>query len=134
MTEREDDYDDEPDYDPSDGPLPNRARHTDPQTSHDAAASFTNQELTELDNRIVTRLAACGWRGATSWELTEMLGIPRVTVSPRLRPLTRMGRVMPTWMRRMAPTGRNGIVWMVTRGKPIDGITPGGRLKRKRKE
>lgn len=83
------------------------ARATDPETSHAAAASV---EPTELELLV---LAALGVRprGCTSSELSDFLGIERVSVSPRLAPLARKGLIEASGERRRGPSGRSQIVW-----------------------
>jgi hypothetical protein len=86
------------------------ARNTDPLTSHAAAASLVD-ELPALEARVLQQLRWCGERGATSAELAELLDLPLVTVSPRLRPLADKGRIVATDERRRGESGRARIVW-----------------------
>jgi uncharacterized membrane protein len=51
-------------------------------------------------------------RGGTTEEIAEALSLPRVTVSPRLKPLERKGLVQATEQRRPGQSGRAQIVWL----------------------
>lgn len=67
------------------------ARNTDPQTSHDAAASVNTTRL----EAIVLEAYRASPRGLTQDELADKLpNIPLNTLSPRLAPLIRKG-----WLR-----------------------------------
>jgi len=80
---------------------PARARRSDPDTSHEAAARV------HVGNLEAIVLAELRNGSATSAELAERTGIDRVAVSPRLRPLARKGLIQETALR------RNGsIVWV----------------------
>jgi len=81
------------------------ARHTDPDTSHEAAASI---ETTDLKNLVVGYLIASG--PSSSEQISLGLGLARVTISPRLRPLCNEGRVREAGYA-IASTGRRVIVW-----------------------
>lgn len=89
-----------------------RARSSDPGTSH-AAARGVADSLPRLQQLVLDALKRCGKRGATSYELADMLRIDRVTISPRLKPLAEAGYVIASTERRLGPTGRPGIVWKV---------------------
>lgn len=71
-----------------DAPLRPLARRTDPATSHAAAAKL---DVAGVVERIADSLRDDG--PATSRELAERLRIDLVTISPRLRPMTRAGMV-----------------------------------------
>ena len=88
---------------------PARARREDPATAHAAAASIT-PFLGPLRVALVSAIWTLG--GATSEEITEATGIQRVSVSPQLRPLQRMGVIRENGTRK-GRNGRDSIVWVV---------------------
>lgn len=65
-----------------------RARTSDPETSRDAAGRVDGQRLAML---VLYSLRLDG--PATSHQLAERLNLDLVTVSPRLAPLERAGKV-----------------------------------------
>ena len=81
------------------------ARRTDPATSHSAAAGADTERLKVA---ILDALEAEP-AGLTTLELEERLGIQRVSISPRMRPLQRAGRIQEAGTR--ACNGRRSIVW-----------------------
>lgn len=88
------------------------ARSTDPSTSH-AAADWV--DATGIAGKVLEVLVACGYHGATSEELADRLGMPRVTVSPRLKPLCDRGLACDSLQRRDGRSGHESIVWVATR-------------------
>lgn len=86
------------------------ARTTDPATSHYAAETL---DVRPIDRMILAALHLRGDDGATSSELADLTGLDRVTVSPRLRPLTRLGKILDTGQTRRYRTQKPGIVWRV---------------------
>jgi predicted esterase YcpF (UPF0227 family) len=80
------------------------ARRTDPETSHIEVRRIANSDV---DARILAYLSGTGI-GGTSLEISEATGITRVSVSPRLKPLELMGKVIRTTEKRSG-----GIVWKV---------------------
>ena len=81
---------------------PALARSTDPETSHDAAASIDANRL-EL---IVLEEFKGAKKGLTAEELSKRLpGLPLNTITPRIAPLVRKGYLIPTG-RRKASSGR----------------------------
>ena len=66
---------------------PPRARHTDPATSHEAAAHANFQKH---DDAILACLRNGPPGGLTSYEIADLTGISLVCVSPRMRPLCRV--------------------------------------------
>lgn len=92
------------------GPLFARARRTDPETSHAAAASLTPKRLGEVDRSILEALRASK-DGLTTLEMVDVLKIERVSVSPRMAVLARQRMVRDSGRRRAGATGRAGIVW-----------------------
>lgn len=91
-----------------DMPLRALARGSDPQTSHDAAALV---DVTDLEGRVLDWLGRAGDFGGTSEEIANGLGVPRVSISPRLRPLLNKGRVLDSGLRRLSTSRRACIVW-----------------------
>jgi len=85
------------------------ARSTDPETSHESAMAI-RRALPMIEKRILFALEGTYGTGLTTFEITEITGIPRVTVSPRLRPMSRKGVVYETTERR-EHNGRMSIVW-----------------------
>lgn len=83
-------------------------RNTDPDTAVAAAESI---DCTYLENVVHACLVKRGALGGTTEELAVELKLPRVTVSPRMAPLKRKGRVRETPMRRKGSSGRTQIVW-----------------------
>ena len=80
------------------------ARHTDPGTSHDAAARMAYGVAT-LETMVVQCLRAAP-SGLTTDEIATHTGVRLVSVSPRMKPLELRGLVVRTAERR---DGR--IVW-----------------------
>jgi len=87
-----------------------RARKTDPETSHEAAASV---KVPPLERKILSAITALG--DATSLEVSDYLGIPRVTISPRFKPMGRKGLIRRTGETRFSDTGRRSEVWEASR-------------------
>lgn len=85
---------------------PGAARHDDPETSHDAAHSVN---ATALEKECWEALVKFG--DLTTEEIALRLGRPLQTVTPRLVPLERKGRVARTPLRRPGVSGRGRIVW-----------------------
>lgn len=84
-------------------------RTTDPETSHAAAASL---HLPAIEQAIVKCIEEQG--PSTTHEITNATGIPLVTISPRLRPLTRKGLTQDSGVRRAGESKRVSIVWELT--------------------
>lgn len=84
------------------------ARFNDPQTSTDAAHGIS---VAQAEMAVLEHLLKRPVRGATSDEMSDSTGIPRVTVSPRFRPLERKGLVIDSGERRRGKSGRTSIVW-----------------------
>ena len=93
-------------------PLFNRAlaRTTDPGTSHAAAASVN---VSEMESVVLDAIRALG--DATSWEVSRHVGIERVTVSPRFKPLEVKGLIRRTGKTRPGESGRQSQVWECVR-------------------
>lgn len=97
--------------DDDDGPLFAWARESDPQTAHDAAASLSSEVLAGL-RRFVCEALAEHPEGLTSTEIADMRGLPRDSISPRMKELKERRRVIDSGETRV-PAGkmRKAIVW-----------------------
>jgi predicted ArsR family transcriptional regulator len=84
-------------------------RCTDPCTSIEAAVSLN---VPHLEAVIFSWLSKRAGSGGTSEEIAEALQLPRVTVSPRMKPLERKGLVQASEQRRYGQSGRAQIVWL----------------------
>jgi hypothetical protein len=84
------------------------ARHSDPSTSH-LAAALVNVE--DRERVILDALREVGSRGATCNELGAILQLPRDSVSPRMRPMVKKNWVKDSGMRRLTSANREAIVW-----------------------
>ena len=89
------------------------ARHTDPQTSHDAAA-----DVLPVSGRH-RNLALAALReapfGLTDFELAKVTGVQQTSIGVRRKELVRAGLVEATAMRRESPSGSAAIVWRAVR-------------------
>lgn len=98
---------------PYDGGLRNAvARHSDPETSQDAARSVEGSEATRMEAKVVATLQQT-YSGMTTHEIAQYTGLSLVSVSPRIRPLCRKGLIEDSGERRMGASGRTSIVWRV---------------------
>lgn len=91
------------------------ARDTDPGTSHAAATAI---DADGIAGKVLEALVSSGPRGATSEEIADRLGMPRVTVSPRLKPLCDRGLACDSGQRRDGRSGHSSIVWLAARFAP----------------
>lgn len=82
------------------------ARHGDPETAHAAARGARGSAIAEM---VASHLREAGPR--TTEEIAAEIGLSLVTVSPRLAPLARAGRVRDSGSRRRNASGRLAIVW-----------------------
>lgn len=84
---------------------PATARRSDPETSHDAAASV---DATELEDEVLCDLRRHG--PATTVELAARMRRELVTISPRMKPLELKGLV---WRdgKKPNPSGRSAVLW-----------------------
>lgn len=71
---------------------PARARRTDPDTSHQAAASV---DVTHREQQVLDALAAHPG-GLTTKEMADVTGVDRLSLSPRMKPLELKGLVIRT--------------------------------------
>ena len=90
------------------------ARRNDPDTAHAAARSLSSETLARLQ-RLVCDTLAVHPEGLTTTEIAQLGGLPRDSISPRMKPLTEGGLVADSGERR-APAGktRRQIVWTLT--------------------
>lgn len=95
-----------------------RARHTDPETSHEAAAAAAHSQPTRT-KLVLDFLQRIYPAGATTRELEVHLDIPRTTVSPAPSQLEKAGKVVRTDEKRASFGARPGIVW---KWKPDDPV------------
>ena len=89
------------------------ARRTDPQTSKDAAKSIDDSRLSHMEQVVLSALKRHP-HGLTSHDLVLETGETWNTVTPRIRPLVKKGKVYDSGERRLGPAGRNCIVWKAT--------------------
>jgi DNA-binding MarR family transcriptional regulator len=87
------------------------ARHSDPETSAEAAESV---KTTNVEAIVLEALREFGEDGATSHDLVAQTGMEWQTVSPRMRPLIRKGFAVETDRRRPGPSGRKCIVFVAS--------------------
>ena len=92
------------------------ARSTDPDTSHDAAASV-DPHLPNLEDTVYAAIKSRGDRGATCDEIVDLTGLNWNTVSPRLKPLRNKKLIEAqtvfedTVIKRQGKSHRMQIVW-----------------------
>lgn len=89
------------------------ARATDPQTSHEAAASVRPRAGSSRALALVA-LAAAGSHGLSDFELAARTGVPQTSIGVRRKELQRVGLVETTDRRRPSPSGTPAIVWTIT--------------------
>lgn len=80
--------------------VPGQARDADPATSHEAAESLTESDITRLYGLILGALRESP-DGLTVPEIADRLKIPRDTISPRMRPMQGKGYVRCTSEKRI---------------------------------
>jgi hypothetical protein len=88
-----------------------RARASDPETSHEAAASMLDTAARQR-LRILAFLNDCGTNGATSNEIDQHFGWDAATAGRRMKELTDMGVVTRTARRRVTTRGRRAAVYI----------------------
>jgi len=94
------------------------ARRSDPQTSHDAAASIRSASIETLRALVMQTIEA--WGACDDTELVARIGRSGSVYSPsgirtRRRELTDDGLIVDTGMRVKLASGRMAIVWDVPR-------------------
>ena len=90
-----------------------RARKTDPQTSHEAAATV---DYDSSKSELLKWLQAAGDEGLTSYEYADIIGRPVQNVSPIFKPMEREGlirRYKLEYLFRRGETGRRRQVWVI---------------------
>jgi len=85
-----------------------RVRSTDPDTSRTWAALRTGPEMKRAMLVVGDALHRAGPEGLTTLEMVPRTGMTRVSVSPLLKPMERLGLVMRTDRKR-----NRGIVWIL---------------------
>ena len=91
------------------------ARNTDPDTSHNAAASV-DQHVAKLEMEVANAIKSRK-NGATWDELHRLTGIDKASISPRLKPLRRKKLIRAQQdadgniIKRPGKSGRGQIVW-----------------------
>ena len=89
------------------------ARRSDPVSSHAAGVAITDK--TEgLYAEILAWLRPRWQLGGTTLEISEATGLDRVTVSPRMRPMEKLGLVRRSTEKRAGPSGVASVVWIAT--------------------
>lgn len=86
------------------------SRNSDPDTSDTAAKSVRGAKANELESKVLLVILD-NPQGLTGQEVTDILGLDRVTTSPRFAPLRRKGLIVDSGIRRIGPSGRPAIVW-----------------------
>jgi DNA-binding transcriptional ArsR family regulator len=101
------------------GPLGSaEARTTDPVTSHEAAGSVRGEISAKLQ-LLVVRLVTLHPAGLICSEMVALSGLEWNTISPRLKPLRRLGLIHDSGKKRPGPSGRRQIVWMLGPYDPL---------------
>jgi DNA polymerase len=90
------------------------SRESDPDTSEIAADSIRGAKANALELKVLSVILA-NPQGLTGQEVTDILGLDRVTTSPRFAPLCRKGLIVDSGIRRTGPSGRPAIVWRSNR-------------------
>lgn len=93
------------------------SRNSDPETSAIAADSVRGGLANELESKVLAVLKDHS-DGLTGQEVTDILGLDRVTTSPRFAPLCRKRLIFDSGQRRKGPSGRPAIVWKPNNTKP----------------
>jgi hypothetical protein len=88
-----------------------RARHTDPDTSHEAAEQV---DVTRAESLVADAIRRSGRHGLIAADLPRLTGLPLNSATPRTRPLMEKGIIYDSGERRVAPSGRRQIVWKHT--------------------
>ena len=88
------------------------ARHTDPETSHKAAASHPRLRAADRWLCLVTHYRYPA--GLTDFELGTLVGRQQTSAGKRRGELRDMGLIRETIHRRPAPSGSSAIVWLIT--------------------
>lgn len=86
-----------------------KARRTDPETSKRAARQVRPNTM---HAKILDALASSP-SGLTIAELASLTGYKEVSVSPRMKPLRELGKIVDSGLRRKNAGGAEAIVWKV---------------------
>lgn len=86
------------------------ARHSDPQTSHDAAESI---DASLLERLVVDVLKKNG--AMTSEQVAIVLNMNLVSISPRFRPLATKGLIFDTGRKARNRSGKSAILWQAVK-------------------
>ena len=89
------------------------ARRSDPVSSHAAGIAITDKTA-GLYAQIHAWLQPRWQLGGTTLEIAEATGLDRVTVSPRMRPMEKLGLVRRSTEKRAGPSGVASVVWIAT--------------------
>ena len=92
------------------------ARHSDPQTSHDAAAGI-KEKLPRLESMVLKSITSGQTRGMNSYEIELATGLPNESCTPRYAPLRRKGFILDSGLRRPGKSGKGQIVWVAKQFK-----------------
>lgn len=91
-------------------PVP-RARHSDPETSHEAAQGAARTAPRDRDRALVA-LREAGARGLTDFELGDVIGRQQTSAGKRRHELMALGLVEKVaGVRRASPSGAQAQVW-----------------------
>ena len=94
--------------------VPAWARSTDPITAHFAADRLDRDTLTDMESTVLAALRSAPG-GLTTTEIADRTNLSLVSVSPRMRPLIRKGRIRDSGRTRIPDGHRQpSIVWMTT--------------------
>lgn len=85
-------------------------RLDDPETSIAAANSV---KVARIEQLVFNWLRNQGEIGGTTEEIADALQLPRVTISPRMKPLKNKRLVQESELRRKGSSGRYSIVWII---------------------
>ncbi len=83
-----------------------------PDTSHEAARRIEGI-AGEMCQRVLAYIRACGAAGATDAECQAALGMLTQTQTPRRNTLAALGAVVNSGRKRLTPSGRRAIVWVL---------------------
>lgn len=86
------------------------ARHSDPDTSHQAAREIAGNIANALELTVLEAIRG-NPQGLTNHEIVSVTGLTWNTATPRIRPLVRKGLVQDSGNRRIGTTNRKCIVW-----------------------
>lgn len=88
------------------------ARVTDPETSHQAAASAASRKAT--DQALVLRIHAAHPEGLTDFELADIADRIQASLGVRRGELRNAGLIVNSGVKRPSPSGSPSIVWRIS--------------------